>query len=52
MRVPTWLRIAIIVVAVFLVAKMISREGFMVPVFPTKYADQRMTTPAGNRITY
>lgn len=46
-----WLMTALLIVAMLFVANML-RERFSVPIFPTKYADQRMITPAGNRITY
>lgn len=46
-----WLMTALLIVVTFFVANMF-REGFMVPIYPTKYADQRLITPAGNRITY
>ena len=52
MRVPTWLRVLLIVVAVFLVAKMVSREGFSLPVFPSAEQDKKLVTPAGNVVTY
>jgi hypothetical protein len=51
MRMNGWIMTALLVVLTFFVANMFS-ERFSVPIFPTKYADQRMITPAGNRITY
>ena len=51
MRMNVWLMTALLIIAMFFVANLL-RERFMVPTFPTKYADQRMVTPAGNRITY
>ena len=47
-----WLRIALIVAAVFLTVKMITREGFALPVFPSAEQDKKLVTPAGNVITY
>ena len=46
-----WLMTLVLVVLAFFVVNLF-RERFTLPVFPTKYADQRMVTPAGNRITY
>jgi hypothetical protein len=52
MRIPRWLSLVLIVVVVFFVVRMYSREGFSVPVFPSAEQDKKLVTPAGNVITY
>jgi hypothetical protein len=40
------------VVALMVVVLMSRRDGFMVPVKPSREQDQKLVTPAGNVITY